>query len=142
MNKQNSILISSNKLYKKVALLVDDLKSHLRATTLYMALIELMKSRGIKITDTYQLNFGGNMDFYNLTSFGRSLSKQKSKRNALFVVVIDASRVAAGTNAYVEYLGDTKICYLHLECISILNSKIIMKMKYRFRIVQMQQVLL
>lgn len=112
-----------------VPLLGDDLRSHLGATTLHMALIELMKSRGIEVTNTYQLNFGGNMDFYNLASPGRSLSKQKSKKNSLFAAGIDASRVSAGPNGYVEYLGDTKVCYLHLEGSSILNSEITMEMR-------------
>ncbi|MDF2943591.1 MAG: myo-inositol-phosphate synthase [Herbinix sp.] len=112
-----------------VPLLGDDLRSHLGATTLHMALIELMKSRGINVTNTYQLNFGGNMDFYNLASPGRSLSKQNSKKNALFAAGIDASKVSAGPNGYVEYLGDTKICYLHLEGDSVLNSNITIELR-------------
>ncbi|MCJ8174438.1 inositol-3-phosphate synthase [Clostridium botulinum] len=112
-----------------VPLLGDDMRSHLGATTLHTALIELMHSRGIEITNTYQLNFGGNMDFLNLASPNRSISKQKSKKNALFAAGIDASRVSAGPNGYVEYLGDNKVCYLRLEGNSVLNSDISMEIR-------------
>jgi len=114
---------------KFLPLLGDDIKSHLGATTLHTAIIELMHSRGIKIKNTYQLNFGGNMDFFNLSSPNRSLSKQTSKRNALFAAGIDASKVSAGPNGYIEYLGDEKICYLRLEGESILNSNISIELK-------------
>ncbi|WP_206777170.1 inositol-3-phosphate synthase [Bacillus cereus group sp. N21] len=105
-------------------LLGDDIRSHMGATTLHTALIELLQSRGIEVTNTYQLNFGGNTDFLNLSNSNRSVSKQKSKRKALFAAGIDASNVAAGPNGYVEYLGDNKVCYLRLEGKSILNSPI------------------
>ncbi|EEM69055.1 MULTISPECIES: inositol-3-phosphate synthase [Bacillus cereus group] len=128
-------LISNDPFFKKafeeagVPLLGDDLRSHLGATTLHTALIELMHSRGIDVTNTYQLNFGGNMDFLNLSNPNRSASKQISKRKALSSAGIDASTVAAGPNGFVEYLGDRKVCYLRLEGNSILNSPISMEIR-------------
>ncbi|MBC1512046.1 inositol-3-phosphate synthase [Listeria booriae] len=110
-------------------LLGDDMRSHLGATTLHTALIELFRSRGISIDNTYQLNFGGNMDFYNLSDSTRNRSKQKSKKNALFASGINATDVAAGPNGYVKYLEDQKVCYLRLEGTSILNSKINMEVR-------------
>ena len=95
------------------------------ATTLH----ELMHSRGIKVANTYRLNFGGNMNFLNSSNHSRSLSKQTSKRNALFAASIDASKILAGPNEYIDYLGDEKICYLRLEGESILNSRISVELK-------------
>jgi len=112
-----------------VPILGDDLRSHIGATTLHMILIELLKSRGVEVTNTYQLNFGGNMDFYNLASPGRALSKQKSKRNSLFAAGIDASNVTAGPNGYIEYLQDKKVCYLHLEGKSVLDTDVNIELK-------------
>nr|WP_255724662.1 myo-inositol-1-phosphate synthase [Shimazuella soli] len=112
-----------------VPLLGDDLRSHLGATTLHTALIELFQSRGITVDDTYQLNFGGNSDFLNLSSPNRSASKQKSKRNALHAAGIDASNVSAGPNGYVQYLGDSKVCYLRLEGSSVLGSPISLELR-------------
>lgn len=118
-----------NELQKKfelagVPLLGDDMRSHMGATTIHTALIELLQSRGISIDNTYQLNFGGNMDFYNLSDSTRNKSKQYSKKNALNSAGIDASNVTAGPNGYIEYLNDTKICYLRIEGTSVLDSPI------------------
>ncbi|MCY7079203.1 inositol-3-phosphate synthase [Streptococcus oralis] len=107
-----------------VPLLGDDMRSHMGATTIHTALIELFQSRGISVDNTYQLNFGGNMDFYNLSDSSRNKSKQSSKKNALNSAGIDASNVTAGPNGYVDYLNDTKICYLRIEGTSILGSSI------------------
>lgn len=112
---------------KKLPLIGDDMRSHMGATTLHTALIELLHSRGITIDNTYQLNFGGNMDFYNLSDSLRNQSKQVSKKNALYAAGIDASSVAAGPNGYVEYLQDNKVCYLRIEGTSILGSNISME---------------
>ncbi|AXM88679.1 myo-inositol-1-phosphate synthase [Anoxybacillus ayderensis G10] len=112
---------------KKIPLLGDDMRSHMGATTLHTALIELLSSRGITVNNTYQLNFGGNMDFFNLSDPSRNLSKQISKKNALYAAGIDASTVAAGPNGYVEYLQDNKVCYLRIEGSSILGSNITME---------------
>jgi myo-inositol-1-phosphate synthase len=108
----------------RAALLGDDLRSHLGATTLHTALIELFRSRAIEIRDTYQVNIGGNTDFLNLSDPERAASKIASKRKALFAAGIDASTVAAGPNGYVQHLGDTKACFLRLEGTSMLGSSI------------------
>lgn len=111
-------------LEKGVLLLGDDVKSLVGATTLHMALIELLNNKGIQIADTYQLNVGGNMDFLNLSDPDRSRSKVYSKRTALKGAGIDATNVSAGPNGYVAYLKDTKVCYLRLEGLSILGSQL------------------
>lgn len=105
------------------------MRSHMGATTIHTALIELLQSRGISIDNTYQLNFGGNMDFYNLSDSTRNKSKQYSKKNALNSAGIDASNVTAGPNGYIEYLNDTKICYLRIEGTSVLDSPINIELK-------------
>jgi myo-inositol-1-phosphate synthase len=106
----------------KVPLLGDDLRSHLGATTLHTALIELLHSRGLDITNTYQLNVGGNTDFLNLADSARASSKLRSKRHALQSAGIDAHNVSAGPNGFVEFLGDTKTCFIRIEAASVLDS--------------------
>ncbi|MEW2289179.1 inositol-3-phosphate synthase [Streptomyces sp. NPDC047841] len=112
-----------------VPLLGDDLRSHLGATTLHTALLELLMSRGLRVKDTYQLNVGGNTDFLNLSDPARSASKQASKRRALTSAGIDASEVAAGPNGYVKYLGDRKVCFLRIEAESILDAPVAMEVR-------------
>jgi myo-inositol-1-phosphate synthase len=110
-------------------LLGDDLRSHLGATTLHTALIELLRSRNLEIVNTYQLNIGGNSDFLNLSDPSRAAGKVRTKRSALEAAGIDASNIAAGPNGYVEYLGDTKTCFLRLEATSVLYSTFVMDVR-------------
>jgi myo-inositol-1-phosphate synthase len=112
-----------------VPLLGDDLRSHLGATTLHTALLELLLSRGLRVKDTYQLNVGGNTDFLNLSDPARSASKQTSKRRALSSAGIDAGEISAGPNGYVKYLGDRKVCFLRIEAESILNAPVDMEIR-------------
>ncbi|MDF3290295.1 inositol-3-phosphate synthase [Streptomyces silvisoli] len=111
------------------ALLGDDLRSHLGATTLHTALIELLRTRSLTITNTYQINIGGNTDFLNLSDARRAAGKVRTKRSALQAAGIDASHVSAGPNGYVEYLGDTKTCFLRLEATSVLGSPLVMDVR-------------
>ncbi len=66
---------------KGLVLLGDDTKSQLGATMLNSALLELLKNRGLKITNVEQENRGSNTDHFNLLH--RPESKEKSKREAL-----------------------------------------------------------
>jgi myo-inositol-1-phosphate synthase len=112
-----------------VPLLGDDLRSHLGATTLHTALLELLHTRGLRVVNTYQLNVGGNTDFLNLADPARSATKQKSKRRALSAAGIDASTVAAGPNGYVPFLGDHKVGFLRIEADSVLDSQLSLEIR-------------
>lgn len=103
-------------------ILGDDLRSHVGATTLHTALIEMLHSRGVAVVNTYQLNVGGNTDFLNLSDPVRSASKRQTKRNALAAAGIDSSDVAAGPNGYVRFLNDTKHSIIRIEAESVLGS--------------------
>lgn len=108
----------------KSQLLGDDIKSMMGATTIHSALIELLQSKGIEVTGTYQINVGGNSDFLNLSDAQRSASKVSSKRTALAGAGIDAEQVLAGPNGFVDYLGDTKVCLINLVGRNVLGSPI------------------
>lgn len=114
---------------RNAALLGDDLRSHVGATTVHTALIELLRSRGVEIVNTYQLNIGGNTDFMNLADPVRSSGKRRTKRNALASAGIDASDVAAGPNGYVKFLGDVKVCIIRIEAESVLGSPLTLDLR-------------
>ena len=44
----------------------DDIKSQVGATITHRVLARLFAERGVKLERTYQLNFGGNTDFFNM----------------------------------------------------------------------------
>ena len=81
-------------------------------------LTNLFKDRGIHIDRTYQLNFGGNMDFYNMLERDRLESKKISKTNAVISQLdfeMDDQNVHVGPSDYVPWQKDNKLCFLRLE---------------------------
>src|SRR5690606_4459037 len=57
----------------------DDIKSQVGATITHRVLSKLFEDRGVIVERTYQLNFGGNMDFKNMLERERLESKKISK---------------------------------------------------------------
>lgn len=123
--------VNLNALFKEsnTPLLGDDIRSHFGATTLHMALLELLNSRGISTEGTYQLNIGGNTDFLNLSDSQRSATKEVSKKKALSASTDALEGTYAGPAAYVSYLNDTKVCYLRVEGKSVLGSPISLEVR-------------
>ena len=93
----------------------DDIKSQLGATILHRTLVELMKDRGVKILETYQLNVGGNTDFLNMTDESRLKSKRVSKTEAVTSLLPYEVPTRIGPSDYVPFLKDTKIAYIWLK---------------------------
>ncbi|MEU9802457.1 inositol-3-phosphate synthase [Streptomyces sp. NPDC051000] len=107
-----------------VVLLGDDLRSHLGATCLHTALIELLLSRGLELESTYQLNVGGNTDFLNLADTTRSASKFTSKANALRAAGMTDVDGVAGPSGFIGHLADTKLCFANVTARSVLGSQV------------------
>ncbi len=112
-------------------LLGDDTKSMVGATTVHSVLIELLRSKGVEIGGTYQINVGGNNDFLNLSDPRRAATKVASKRNALGASGINATQVLAGPNGHVEYLGDSKVCHASIHGTSVLGSPVSIELTLR-----------
>jgi myo-inositol-1-phosphate synthase len=96
----------------------DDIKSQVGATIVHRQLAKLFEDRGITIDHTYQLNFGGNMDFQNMLERSRLASKKLSKTNAVRSNVTQeiADRdVHIGPSDHVPWLDDRKWAYIRLE---------------------------
>lgn len=114
-----------------VVVLGDDLRSHLGATSLHTALIELITSRGLVPMATYQLNVGGNTDFLNLADPARSASKFTSKANALRAAGLTDLDPGAGPTGFVRHLKDTKVAFLNIKAMSVLGSEVEIDVKLR-----------
>ena len=50
---------------------------------LHKTLVKLFVDRGVKVDETYQLNVGGDMDFYNMLDEERLEDKRVSKTSAV-----------------------------------------------------------
>ena len=96
----------------------DDIKSQVGATITHRVLTRLFRDRGVKLERTYQLNFGGNTDFYNMLERERLESKKISKTNAVTSQLdyeIDPDNIYIGPSDYVPWLADRKFCYIKME---------------------------
>jgi len=96
----------------------DDVKSQVGATITHRVLTHLFRSRGVRLDRTYQLNFGGNTDFYNMLERERLESKKISKTNAVTSQLdyeLDPKNIHIGPSDYIPWLTDRKFCYIQME---------------------------
>ena len=96
----------------------DDIKSQVGATITHRVLTRLFRERGVKLERTYQLNFGGNTDFYNMLERERLESKKISKTNAVTSQLdyqLNENDIHVGPSDYVPWLTDRKWCYIRME---------------------------
>ncbi|OGO15528.1 MAG: inositol-3-phosphate synthase [Chloroflexi bacterium RBG_16_48_8] len=96
----------------------DDIKSQVGATITHRVLTNLFRDRGVHLDRCYQLNFGGNMDFYNMLERERLESKKISKTNAVTSQLpydIGQENIHVGPSDYVPWLTDRKWCHIRME---------------------------
>jgi myo-inositol-1-phosphate synthase len=97
-----------------VPLIGDDLASHFGTSVVHRALLGLLSERGLTLSSSYQLNFGGNEDFRNLRVRGGN--KRQSKINALTRDGIDTTNVEVIPSAgYIGHLRDHKVAIVNIE---------------------------
>lgn len=110
----------------------DDIKSQVGATITHRVLTNLFRERGVRLERTYQLNFGGNTDFYNMLERERLESKKISKTNAVTSQIdfeIDEHNVHVGPSDYVPWLTDRKWCYIRMEGTTFGNVPLNLELK-------------
>ena len=96
----------------------DDIKSQVGATIVHRTLARLFEDRGTTIDHTYQLNFGGNMDFMNMLERSRLKSKKISKTQSVTSQIeegIGDHDVHIGPSDHVPWLDDRKWAFIRLE---------------------------
>jgi len=102
-----------------VPIIGDDIKSQVGSTIVHRVLTRLFEDRGLALDRTYQLNFGGNMDFMNMLERQRLESKKISKTQAVTSqvenYVLDAEDVHIGPSDHVPWLNDRKWAYIRME---------------------------
>lgn len=110
----------------------DDIKSQVGATITHRVLTNLFRERGVQIDRTYQINFGGNMDFFNMLERDRLESKKISKTNAVnsqLGVPLSEENIHVGPSDYVPWLTDRKWAYIRMEGTTFGNVPLNMELK-------------
>src|SRR5713226_4710957 len=101
-----------------VPIVGDDIKSQVGATITHRVLAKLFEDRGVELLRTYQLNFGGNMDFMNMLERKRLQSKKISKTQSVTSQIpheMAKADVHIGPSDHVPWLNDRKFAYVRLE---------------------------
>ena len=101
-----------------VPLIGDDIKSQVGSTIVHRILTRLFEDRGLAVDRTYQLNFGGNMDFKNMLERERLESKKISKTRAVTSQLeepLPSDDVHVGPSDHVPWLEDRKWAYIRIE---------------------------
>lgn len=93
----------------------DDVMSQLGATVLHKTLIKLFVDRGVKVDQSYQLNIGGDMDFYNMLDDERLEDKRISKTSAVSTMAPYEIPMRIGPSDFVSFLQNDKICYISIK---------------------------
>ncbi len=101
-----------------VPVIGDDIKSQVGSTIVHRVLARLFGDRAVKLENTYQLNFGGNTDFYNMLEWDRLVSKKESKTNSVLSQLdfdLPPENIHVGPSDYVPWLQDRKWAYIRME---------------------------
>ncbi len=96
----------------------DDIKSQVGATIIHRLLARLFEDRGVRLDKTYQLNFGGNTDFYNMLERSRLVTKKISKTQSVQSQLekdLPTDDVHISPSDHVAWLEDRKWAYIRLE---------------------------
>ncbi|HEU5002923.1 MAG TPA: inositol-3-phosphate synthase [Actinomycetota bacterium] len=101
-----------------VPIIGDDIKSQVGSTIIHRVLAKLFEDRGVHLDHTYQLNFGGNMDFMNMLERERLVSKKISKTQSVTSQLrrgIGAENIHIGPSDHVPWLEDRKWAHIRME---------------------------
>jgi len=96
----------------------DDFKAQIGATITHRALANLFKMRGVPLSHTYQLNIGGNTDFFNMLDHDRLGTKRVSKTEAVQSSVktrLADGDIRIGPSDFVPWLKDNKVAFVRME---------------------------
>ncbi|NIO23135.1 MAG: inositol-3-phosphate synthase [Candidatus Aenigmarchaeota archaeon] len=96
-----------------LVLMGDDIKSQCGATIVNRILLELFKMRGIKVTKSEQVNYGGNADHFNLQY--RAHSKEGTKEDALKSVLDKKDARPTARMIYTKENYDHKKAEINVE---------------------------
>lgn len=116
------VFIASNKEWAdkfrqaNLPIIGDDCKSQLGSTIVNRTLVQLIEDRGGRVTNSWQLNVGGNTDFRNMTDISRLKSKKISKTESVSTLISNQDAyVYAGPNGVIDCLNDNKISHMRID---------------------------
>jgi myo-inositol-1-phosphate synthase len=92
----------------------DDLVDQVGATTLHKMLMRLLSDRGVRISETYQLDVGGGTESLDTLERSRE-TKRAVKTKTVEAALPYKAQVVAGTTDYVDFLQNRRDSYMWLK---------------------------
>ncbi|AOL16049.1 L-myo-inositol-1-phosphate synthase [Sulfolobus sp. A20] len=99
---------------KRIPVLGDDLLSQIGGTITHTGIIEFLKSRGVKILRSYQVDIAGSTEaLVTLEEWRKDV--KKGIKSSYISQYSNGAEVVAGTSDYVEFLKDRRVSYMVIE---------------------------
>ncbi len=99
--------------FEKAELIVvgDDLMSQFGGTAFHRGILEFMLKRGIKISQSYQLDVGGGVETINTIDEKNKEIKRNVKTSSISIETPYKMDIVAGTTEYVDFMGNDRTSY-------------------------------
>jgi myo-inositol-1-phosphate synthase len=92
----------------------DDLIDQVGATTLHKTLLQLLSMRGVRVTETYQLDVGGGTESLDTLERTKEI-KRAVKTESVEAALPYSAEVVAGTTDYVDFLQNRRDSYFWIR---------------------------
>ena len=102
----------------KLPIIGDDIKAQVGSTIVHRTLARLVDERGALISNTYQINVGGNTDFLNMKEQSRLKSKKISKTESVQSQLrkrLPDDNIYVGPSDFIPFLSNTKLGFMRIE---------------------------
>jgi myo-inositol-1-phosphate synthase len=99
----------------RLALVGDDLMSQFGGTVFHKGLLNLLVSRGVKVSKSYQLDVGGGSETMNTMNERIKMAKRGVKTASVASEVPYSFETASGTTDYVDYMGNDRTSYFWFD---------------------------
>ncbi|MEM3378357.1 MAG: inositol-3-phosphate synthase [Candidatus Bathyarchaeia archaeon] len=107
----------------------DDLIDQVGSTTLHRTLLKLLSDRGVKITETYQLDVGGGAESLDTMDRTREI-KRAIKTQAVASTLPYQAEVVAGSTDYVDFLQNNRDSYFWISGVYFCNAPMRIDLKF------------
>ncbi len=106
----------------------DDLIDQVGATTLHKALLQLLSNRGVRITETYQLDVGGGTESLDTLERTRDV-KRTVKTISVKAALPYETDVVAGSTDYVDFLQNRRDSFFWIKGFYFCNTPLQIDMR-------------
>lgn len=92
----------------------DDLEDQVGATILHKTLLKLLAERGVRVSETYQLDVGGGTESFDTLERAREIKRAVKTKSVETALPYKAS-VVAGTTDYVDFMNNRRDSFFWIK---------------------------